>query len=73
MRSPNGIVAEELAQLSIRNITHLSRVGWAMLALRIDHRPEEYPRVPSTHLPSMLRTQRGTNLPAQIDRHTLDD
>jgi len=42
MRSLNGTVAEEPAQLSIRNITQLSRVSvGAVLALRFDHRAEE--------------------------------
>src|SRR5579883_511667 len=45
MRNPNGTVAEEFAQLSIHNITHLSRAlgGCARTSLRPPVR-----RVPNT-------------------------
>jgi len=51
MRSPNGTVAKESAQLSIRNITHLSRasIGLCCTSLRPPVR-----RVPSTLSSSIL-------------------
>jgi len=69
MRSPNGIVAEELAQLSIHNITQLSR---ASVGLCSHFASTTGPRVPSTRHRFLLFPHSQLKWPAILTTHLSD-